>query len=67
MTEREELEALRLRHRRLRIAAEAVLAAASYPTAPEEQPRVYRGQLRDLERELAGEPQPNGLKFMGPT
>ena len=48
------------RYTRLRKAAQAVVDAAGY----DEDGRVYRAQLRDLERELRGEPQPNGLKWM---
>jgi hypothetical protein len=58
-----EHEALREAYLRLRAAAQAALDATNYP-AGEEQARVYRLQLRDLERELAGEPQPHGLTWM---
>jgi hypothetical protein len=53
-------EVLRDRYLRLRAAAQQVIDAASYG----EDARVHACQLRDLKRELAGEPQPHGLKFM---
>jgi hypothetical protein len=59
-----EYEVLRERYLRLRLAAERVLDAASYPIPEGHEPRVYASQLRDLERELKGEPQPHGLAWM---
>ena len=57
-------EALHEQHLRLRAAAQAVVDAADYPTANDDEAKVYASQLRDLERELKGEPQPNGLAWM---
>ena len=62
MSSTDSYEALAESYRRLRIAAQAVLDAASYPTTDEE-PRVYRSQLKALERELEGLPQPSAAKF----
>jgi hypothetical protein len=56
MTDAERYEALRRRYLRLRAAAQRVVEAASY----DEDARVYTSQLRELRRELAGEPQPHG-------
>jgi hypothetical protein len=50
--------------RRLRVAAERVVDAGKYPAADDEQSRAYASQLRGLERELRGEPQPSGLSWM---
>jgi hypothetical protein len=60
-TDAQHYEVLRDRYLRLRAAAQQVIDAASYDG---EDARVYACQLRDLKRELAGEPQPHGLKFM---
>jgi hypothetical protein len=57
-------EALQEQHRRLRIAAQRVIDQTEYPTPEGEQARVYESQLRDLRRELASEPRPNGLAWM---
>ena len=59
----ERYEALREQHMRLRKAAEAVIVAASYPGSDEE-PRVYASQLKDLARELRGEPRPRAMAWM---
>jgi hypothetical protein len=59
-----EYEVLRERYLRLRRAAERVLEAASYPISEGAEQRVYASQLRDLERELRGEPQPHGFTWM---
>jgi hypothetical protein len=68
MSTEEELAALRIRYMRLHRAAKAVVSAAQYPAAPEEQPKVFRGQLKDLEREVAGEVQPHSkLTWMSVT
>ena len=64
MNRDEELEALREQHRRLRRAAQAVIDAASYPADGEHEARLYRSQLRGLERELRGIPQPSGMAWM---
>jgi hypothetical protein len=58
-----EYEVLRERYLRLRHAAETVVDAANYRLEGAEA-RVYASQLRDLERELKGEPQPHGLAWM---
>lgn len=59
-----EYESLRRAYVRLRLAAQKVIEAANYATGSGDEPRVYASQLRDLEREVAGEPQPNGLSWM---
>jgi hypothetical protein len=59
----ESYEILRDQHRRLRPVAQAVVDASNYPTG-EGEARVYRSQLRALERELRGEPQPHGMAWM---
>lgn len=61
MTSEADYFALLEQHRRLRLAAQRVVEAANYPTAEDEEPRLYRRQLADLERELAGEPQPTSI------
>lgn len=64
MNSADELAAIRESHRRLRIAAQAVVDAAAYDVDG----RVYRSQLKTLERELAAVPQPtNRLCWMSPT
>jgi len=60
-----EYESLRRAYVRLRLAAQKVVEAADYATGSGDEPRVYASQLRDLEHELAGEPQPSGLSWMG--
>ena len=61
-------EALAESHRRLRRAARAVIDACSYEAGNGVEPRVYASQLRQLERELEGVPQPcNRLTWMSPT
>jgi hypothetical protein len=50
-----EYEVLRRKYLRLRKAAEKVVQAADYAAGGDE-PRVYASQLRDLKRELTGEP-----------
>jgi hypothetical protein len=62
MTTEEQLAALSDAYQRLRIAAQAVVDAASYD--PGGEGRVYEVQLADLQRELMGEPQPNGMAWM---
>ena len=64
MTTDEQLEALAQRHARLVKAAQAVIDAANYPANGEEEARVYKSQLRQLDRELRSQPQPHGLTFM---
>lgn len=60
-------EALAESYRRLRRAAQAVVDASRYP-ADGDEGRVYESQLRDLARELRGDPQPtNRLTWMSPT
>ena len=63
MSSRSEYQVLREKYLRLRHAAEKVIEAADYAAGGDE-PRVYASQLRDLEPELAGEPQPSGLSWM---
>lgn len=46
-------------YRRLRRAAEKVVDAANYAAGDEDEARVYASQLRDLKRELDGEPRPS--------
>ena len=57
-----EYESVRQAYDRLRLAAQKVVEAADYEAAGDE-PRVYASQLRDLERELTGEPQPQGAEL----
>jgi hypothetical protein len=64
MNDTEKLEALREQHRRLRVAAQAVIDAANYSAGGDDEARIYRSQLRALGRELRGRPQPYGLTFM---
>jgi hypothetical protein len=64
MSSDSEYEALRERYLRLRQAAEKVIDAADYALDGDDEARVYATQLRDLERELRGEPQPHGLAWM---
>ena len=64
MSANSDYEALRERYLRLRQAAERVIDAADYASDGEDEARVYASQLRDLRRELAGEPQPHGLSWM---
>ena len=59
-----EYDVLRERYLRLRQAAQRVLEAVDYALDGNDEPRVYASQLRDLERELRGEPQPQGLAWM---
>lgn len=61
MTADEKLAAIEERYRRLAAAARAVIDAADYASDDEDEARVYASQLRDLKRELDGEPQPNGM------
>jgi hypothetical protein len=63
----EKLEALREQHRRLRVAAQAVIDAAQYATAGEDEARVVRLPATGLKRELDGKPQPHGLAWMSVT
>ena len=59
-----EYEQLAEAYRRLRLAAQRVVEATDYPTPDGEEGKVYRSQLRALERELSGEPQPHGAAWM---
>ena len=59
----ERYEALRERYIRLRRVARRVVDAAQYPSGDDES-RVYASQLRELERELDGEPQPSAMAWM---
>jgi hypothetical protein len=59
-----EYEVLLDRYLRLRRAAERVLEAADYAVDGNDETRVYASQLRELERELEGEPQPHRLAWM---
>jgi hypothetical protein len=59
-----EYEILAEKYRRLRAAAERVIECANYPAADDEEARVYRSQLRTLERELNGVPQPSAFATM---
>jgi hypothetical protein len=61
MNDAERDEVLRERYLRLRVTSQRVLDAAAYDG---EDARVYVNQLRDLKRELAGKPQPNGMSWM---
>lgn len=64
MNDTEKYEALAVRYRRLRIAAQAVLDCVDYPTEGGDEPKVYRRQLAALRRELDGEPQPSAMAWM---
>lgn len=61
-------EALDESYRRLRRAARAVIDACCYEAGNGAEPRIYASQLRQLERELEGVPQPsNRLTWMSPS
>ena len=61
-------EILRDHYLRLRAAAQAVVDATNYPAKEGEEATVYASQLRDLKRELAGEPQPQErMAWMSPS
>jgi hypothetical protein len=59
--ENQELYELRDAYRRLRPTAERVVETGAYPTADDEEARIDASQLRGLERELRGEPQPSDI------
>jgi hypothetical protein len=65
MTTATEYEQLAERYRRLRVVCERLVEAADYPAGDDDESRVYRSQLRAVERELRGTPQPSKLMTMG--
>jgi hypothetical protein len=59
-----EYEQLLEQYRRLYRAAQAVVDASHYPTADDEEAKVFASQLRVLERELKGRPQHSAFATM---